>query len=405
MKRLPVTIVSGFSGAGKTTLLNHLINNRGDLKIAVLVNDARAVNIAAQITPRPEAALSAEEILIAAPRGCICCSLQEEMVVKLLELAAEQKYDYLFIEATGIAEPRALAERFTQVERSGGSLAQYVRLDTMVTVVDCRTFLDEYVKADYLIERGYALDLKDERTIVDVLIHQVEFANVILLNKTDKIPDDYSATIAAILKKLNPEAEVIRTTFSQVPLEKVINTNKFDFATAEAVSDWAHEAQAVPTPETEKYGISSFVYRSRKPFHPGRFMAFLQSPHPELLRAKGLFWLCTRMAQAGQLGLAGASCSLESAGYWLAALPEEEARADAAQWEAVQAIWDADWGDRRQELVFIGYRMDHKAMIQGLDAALLTDEEMDQSPAAWAVLEDAFGEWDSPEDEMPEDEA
>lgn len=391
MKVLPVTIVTGFVGAGKTSLVNHLLNNRAGRKVAVLINSARAVDVTRQLLLQPEAALTTDDALIAMLRGCVCCTMQDEMVIKVIELATSKKFDHLILEAAGIADVVDLAARFVRVEESGVSLSQFARIDTIVNVVDCRTFIDGYSKGYYLIERGFAIEATDTRTVADVLLGGIEFANVIALNKTDQLPEEYVGTISAMLRAFNPEAEVIPTTQGVVPLEKVIGARQFHFETLEAVTEYAHDRNALAT--EPDHGVSSFVYAARRPFHPERFLAFLKTPHQDLLRIKGLFWLCTRMAEAGRLGVSGGGYEIESAGYWLAALSEEEARADAAAWEAVQPIWDADWGDRRQELAFIGYKMDHAALIRGLDAALLTDAEMQQSPAAWAVLEDGFGEW------------
>ncbi len=396
MNPLPVTVVSGFQGVGKTALLQHVLDNCQGKNVAVLVNDSTVDRT--RICVRPS-----ETPQIALGQGCICCTLRESLIVEVGRLALEQKYDYLLIESAAIAEPLQVVESFTFKDDQGTSLSRYARLDALVTVVDARTFFEEYVKADYLTQRGLALDPKDDRTVVDVLIDQVEFANVIVLNKTDLVPAEYVEIVAALLRKLNPVAEIIPATHGQVPLEKILNTGQFDARKIDQSAGWIHAAQNDdPTPD--RHGISSFVYRARRPFCPERLLKVLESPHEGLLRVKGLFWLCTRMAVAGLLDLAGGACRLESAGYWLAALPDEEARADAEQWQAAQAIWDENWGDRRQELVFIGIKFDHAAVKKALDGALLTDQEMKQSPAVWAVMEDPFGEWDTPDEETDEDE-
>lgn len=390
MKPLPVTVLSGFRGAGKTALVAHILANRHGKNVAVLVNGG--------VAPAVEGVT-----VLALPLGCVCCSLQDGLILAVGRLAQEQRYDYLVLEASAIAEPLAIAETFAFTDDQGNSLSKYARLDTLVTVVDARTFIDEYVRADYLVHRGLALDPRDDRTVVDVLVDQVEVANVLVLNKTDLVPPHHAAVVAAILRKLNPTAELLHATHGQVPLEQILNTRKFDYAAAQAAANLLPAGQPDEGPP-DAHGISHFVYRARRPFHPDRLMKVLESPHRGLLRVKGLFWLCTRMAVAGLLGLAGGAARLASAGYWLAALPDDEARADKARWDAAQKGWDAEWGDRRQELLFVGIKLDHAALRQALDAALLTDGEMTPGPAAWAVLDDPFGEWEMPEEEKATDE-
>jgi G3E family GTPase len=395
-EKLPVTVLSGFLGTGKTTVLNHVLNNRENKKVAVIVNDMSEINIDAAIVQNEVSLNRSEEKLVEMSNGCICCTLREDLLKEVTKLAYEGRFDYLLIESTGISEPLPVAETFTFADEEGISLSDVANLDTMVTVVDAVNFLKDYEEAKYLQDTEESLGEEDERSVTDLLVDQVEFADIILISKTDLVSLADLEKLKAILKTLNTISKILPISNGKVEISNVLNTGLFNFDQAMKAPGWLKEMRGEHVPETEEYGIGSFTYKARKPFHPEKFFNFLHGTEKvgKLIRSKGYYWLATRPEFAGQWSQAGGIAHYGFAGMFWKAIPKKDWPKDKAYLSSIKEKWVEPFGDMRQELVFIGQNLDKDKIIDQLNECLLTDEELIKGKSYWATLNDPFHAWD-----------
>lgn len=396
MKKLPVTVLSGFLGAGKTTVLSHILNNRDGKRVAVIVNDMSEINIDSAVVQNEVSLNRSEEKLVEMSNGCICCTLREDLLEEVNTLAKAGRFDYLVIESTGISEPLPVAETFTFADEDGVSLSDVADLDTMVTVVDAVNFLKDYEEAKYLQDTQESLGDEDERSVADLLVDQVEFADVILVSKTDLAPSEDVSRLEAILKTLNTHAQIIPIANGNVDVDAVLSTGRFDFERAQQAPGWLAEMRGEHVPETEEYGISSFSYQARRPFNPEKFFAFLHGTerYGKLLRSKGYFWLATRPEFAGQWSQAGGIARYGFGGMFWSAVPRSRWPDDPEYLASIEKSWEEPFGDMRQELVFIGQGLDESCVRSALDDCLLNDEEMFAGRQFWESLPDPFPVWE-----------
>ena len=393
--RLPVTVLSGFLGAGKTTVLSHILNNRENKKVAVIVNDMSEINIDASMVNNEVSLNHSEEKLVEMSNGCICCTLREDLLLEVNKLAKDKKFDYLVIESTGISEPLPVAETFTFADEKGVSLSDVARLDTMVTVVDAFNFLKDYDDAKYLQDTGESLGEDDERSVADLLVDQVEFSDVILISKIDLVDQSDVHKLKGILRSLNTTAKIIPITKGQVEIDDVLNTRLFNFDKAQEAPGWLKEMRGDHTPETEEYGISSFTFVARRPFYPDKFYEFVHNTNKfgKLIRSKGYFWLGSRLEYAGQWSQAGGIARYGFAGMFWKSVPKQNWPTDEESLKIIKQNWEEPFGDMRQELVFIGQGLDKDAMIGALENCLVTEDDLLKGEEFWTTLNDPFPPW------------
>ncbi|QKS69861.1 GTP-binding protein [Paenalkalicoccus suaedae] len=388
MEKIPVTVLSGYLGAGKTTMLNHLLQNREGLRIAVIVNDMSEINVDADLIDQGGFKRT-EEKLVEMSNGCICCTLREDLLIEVENLVKQGNIDHIVIESTGISEPVPVAQTFSYIdEETGIDLTRFCYINNMVTVVDVYRFWHDYESGDSLLDREQSLGEDDTRKVADLLIDQIEFCNVLVLNKTDMIEPQQLRKLEGVLRKLQPEAEVIRTNYGKISSRDILSNTRFDFDQASRSVGWIKELDAPEhTPETEEYGISSFVYRRKVPFHTERFGAWLSRIPTAIVRAKGAIWTATHNDYVMMLSQAGPSISLSPVAYWIGALPRVEQEKYLQANKSLQDEWDPQFGDRKTELVIIGVDLPRHLVEEELDRCLLTPHELDSD---WTTIKNPF---------------